>query len=115
MDDTPTVYVVQADSNKDLSDAKRFGNLRAVFSNPHKPYNTINMVNKARDVLDNWLEGDYLLMIGDPVLCAVCMSVVTEVASSVNVLSWDRVVFQYIPQVWHFDEQAEFDFNNSDN
>ena len=107
--ETPTVYVVQVDNNKDLSDAKRFGSLRAVFGNPRKPYDTMSMINKARDVLDNWKDGDYLLMIGDPVLCAVCMSLVCELESFVNVLSWDRNTFQYIPQSWDFDSQLALD------
>lgn len=108
--ETTTVYVVQVDNNKDLSDAKRFGSLRAVFGNPRKPYNTMSMIDKARDVLEDWNDGDYLLMIGDPVLCAVCMSIVSEWESCINVLSWDRNTFQYIPQSWDFDPQMSLDF-----
>ena len=39
-----TVYVVQVDNNKDLSDAKKYGALRAVFGNPRKPYDTASML-----------------------------------------------------------------------
>ena len=108
-EETPKVYVVQVDNNKDLSDAKRFGSLRAVFGNPRKPYNTDSMIDKARHILEDWVDGDYLLMIGDPVLCAVCMSIVCEFEARVNLLSWDRNTFQYIPQCWNFDTQLSFD------
>lgn len=106
-----TVYVVQVDNNKDLSDAKRFGQLRAVFGNPRKPYDTGSMVNTARRVLSEWRPGDHLLMIGDPVLCSVCMSIISEFDSTIDVLSWDRNSFQYIPQRW---EITPDNFNSSD-
>lgn len=102
-----TVFVVQVDNNKDLSDAKRYGALRGVFGKPRKPYNTDKMINKARRVLADWQPGDYLLMIGDPALCAVCMSVVSENHGLINLLSWDRDMFSYIPQRWDFDHAGE--------
>lgn len=97
-----TVFVVQVDNTKDLSDAKRYGQLRAVFGKPRKPYNTSAMVAKARRVLSDWQPGDYVLMIGDPTLCAVCMAVASEREEIINVLSWDRDSFQYMPQRWDF-------------
>jgi len=101
-----TVYVVQVDNTKDLSDAKKYGTLRAVFGNPRKPYDTASMLAKARRVIADWQHGDYLLMIGDPVLCAVCMSVAIEDNYSINVLSWDRNSFSYMPQRWDFNQMG---------
>lgn len=113
MSNDKTVYVVQVDNTKDLSDAKKYGSLRAVFGNPKKPYNTGAMISSARRVLRNWKDGDYLLMIGDPTLCAVCMSIITEDAGIVNVLSWDRNTFQYLPLEWDFD-QGVFEFESAE-
>jgi hypothetical protein len=110
---TRTVYVVQVDNNKDLSDAKQYGALRAVFANPRKPYDTHDLLGKARCVLSNWEPGDYLLMLGDPALCAVCMSVVAENNDVINLLSWDRNTFQYLPQRWCFDSSDD-DFKMAD-
>lgn len=105
-----TVFVVQVDNSKDLSDAKRYGQLRAVFGRPRKPYDTATMVSKARRVLAEWEPGDYLLMVGDPTLCSVCMAVASEQEDVINVLSWDRETFQYIPQRWDFgDMRLDFD------
>lgn len=104
-----TVYVVQVDNTKDLSDARRYGSLQAVFSRPRKPYDTGNMIARARKVLDAWKPGDHLLMIGDPALCAVCMTVVSEQEDVVNILSWDRDSFQYLSQRWDFG-QMELDY-----
>ena len=97
-----TVFVVQADYNKDLSDARRFGNLRAVFVNPRRPYDTRTLIIKAQHVLAQWQPGDHLLMIGDPTLCAACMAVLTEDHDVINTLSWDRNTFRYQPHCWDF-------------
>lgn len=110
----PTVFVVQVDHSKDLSDAKKYGKLRAIFSNPRKPYDTPSLVSKARHVLKEWNQGDYLLMIGDPTLCAVCMTVICDIADNLNVLSWDRNSFQYITQRWDFGDQMAFEFEAED-
>jgi len=108
-----TVFVVQVDNSKDLSDAKRYGQLRAVFGRPRKPYDTSSMIAKARRVLAEWQSGDYLLMVGDPTLCAVCMSVASDHGDIINVLSWDRDSFQYLPQRWDFG-QVNLDFDDFD-
>lgn len=102
-----TVFVAQADYHKDLSDAKRFGALRAVFTNVRKPYDTADLLRKARRALSAYTHGDYLLLLGDPALSAVCLSVICEREGSVNLLSWDRNSFSYVPQTWHFDEFPE--------
>jgi hypothetical protein len=101
-----TVYVVQVDNNKDLSDAKKYGALRAVFGNPRKPYDTTGMIAKARRVMSEWQNGDHLLMVGDPTLCAVCMVVASEQDDIINVLSWDRNSFSYMPQRWDFGQMG---------
>jgi len=109
-DNARTVFVVQVDNNKDLSDAKKYGQLRAVFGKPRKPYDTAGMITKARRVLADWQYGDHLLMIGDPALCAVCMAVTSEQHDVVNLLSWDRDSFQYVPQRWDFGQMGiDFD------
>ena len=105
-----TVFVVQVDNSKDLSDAKRYGQLRAVFGKPRKPYDTSGMIARARRVLKEWVPGDYLLMVGDPTLCAVCMTVASEYDDRVNVLSWNRDTFEFVTQGWDFGQQGvEFD------
>lgn len=108
-----TVFVINADGTKDLSEARKFGKLRAVFENPRKPYDTAKLIAQARFVLQNFEEGDYLLIIGDPTLCAVAMSILLESHGKVNVLSWDRRYFTYAKQEWDFDldEYEEDPFN----
>lgn len=98
-----TIFVVQVDNNKDLSDAKRYGQLRAVFGSPRKPYDAERLVAQGRRVLREYQPGDYLLMLGDPALCGVAMALAAEYHSVVNVLSWDRNYFRYVAQRWDFE------------
>lgn len=103
---TRTVFVVQVDKTKDLSDAKRYGALRAVFGAPRKPYDTDKMVRSARRVLAEFQPGDHLLMVGDPALCALSAALVSEHCSTLNLLSWDRMRFCYVPQRWDLTPEA---------
>ena len=98
-----TVFVVQVDNTKDLSDAKRYGQLRAVFGNPRKPYDPDRLISQARRVIADYRAGDYLLMVGDPALCGAAVALAAEYHSVVNVLSWDRNNFRYQPLRWDFD------------
>ena len=103
----PIVYVVESISSRDLSDAKRYGKLQAVFTNTKKPYDTQFLMNKARTHLEHFTERDFLLFIGDPMLGAVCMSIASEVSPSINCLSWDRQRFEYTATTWHFADYFE--------
>lgn len=98
----PTVYVIQNDNNKDLSDAKRYGDLEAVFFNPRKPYDTNFLLDMAHKVLSKITKYDYILMLGDPALCGVCTAVAREYCDEINILSWDRRSFSYLPLTFDF-------------
>ena len=93
----PTVWIVYADKRKDMTKAETYGTMKEVFSSLGKVYNPDVLISHARHVLDNAQEGDYLLMVGDPTLCAICMSVMLERLNSVTVLRWDRDNLQYVP------------------
>lgn len=96
---TRTVWVVYADKRKNMSAAEKFGELKDVFSSVPRTYNSDKLIEHARRVLSNWQNGDYLLMVGDPVLCGICISVALEFDEyeEVNVLRWDRDNFEYTP------------------
>lgn len=97
-----TVFVCHPNGRLDIRAAEKYGTLRDVFTSVSPRYNTEKMIEHARYVLSTWQEGDHLLMIGDPSLCAVCMAVAAEFDSVINVLSWDRNEFQYVSRRWDF-------------
>ena len=96
------VYVVQNDARKDLRDAERFGQLREVFGNVGRTYNTPRMIEHARRVFADWVPGDSVLMMGDPALCGVAIAVAAEYDNLVNVLSWDKHDYKYVSRAWDF-------------
>ena len=105
------MWIVYKDPYKDFRNARRFGQLKYVFSTPlGRTYHTERMLTYAREVLADWRAGDYLLMVGDPALCGVCMAVVAELDGVIPILRWDREEFQYVPQTWDFD----LDFETAD-
>ena len=97
-----TVFVVYNDTRKNMSAAEKFGNLKDVFTSVGRVYNGDKMIEHARRVLKDWQPGDFLLMVGDPTLCAICMSVALDYDEEINVLRWDRVNFDYVPFVLNF-------------
>ena len=101
---TKTVFVVYNDKRKNMKDAERFGELKDVFSSIGRNYNGDKLIEHARRVLQDWKEGDYLLLVGDPALCAICTAVALEYDAfgEVNILRWNRDDFQYVPLTLNF-------------
>jgi hypothetical protein len=97
-----TVYVVQYDGRKDFSSARKYGQLRAVFNNVRKPYETDALIKMARERMQDMRDGDKILVVGDPTLCGLCMAVAAEMVCTVEVLSWDRMKFDYDLCKWDF-------------
>lgn len=93
----PTVWIVYNDRRKDMSKAEQYGELRDVFSSVGRDYNGQKLIEHARSVLSKAKEDDYLLIVGDPTLCAICFAAMLEQTGIVKVLRWDRDNFQYHP------------------
>lgn len=91
------VFIVYNDSRKDFGAAEKYGQLKDIFSSVGRVYNGDKLIEHARRVLRNWQEGDYLLFVGDPTLCALSLAVALEHEEEVNVLRWDRNNFEYTP------------------
>ena len=97
-----TVYVVYNDTRKNMKAAEKFGVLKDIFSSVGRIYNGDKLIEHARRVLADWQPGDYLLMVGDPSLCAICTAVALEMDEEITVLRWDRTNFEYIPLQLNF-------------
>ena len=106
-----TVWVVMYDPAKDLSDAKQYGELRAVFVKPIYGDNGFDPVAAARSAMKDYQDGDYLLMIGDPMACGIVMEIALDYSDSqrLNVLRWDRRSMSYRPSQLNFTQPEEMD------
>jgi hypothetical protein len=102
---SPTVWVVQTETGrKDLTDAKRFGELRVVF--PRTVYNDddVDPVAIAYKEMREYKDGDYIVVVGDPMLCGVVFDAALNYSETnvLTVLRWDRKMLKYVPYVLDF-------------
>jgi len=96
MVDEPAVcWIVDNSQGKTIKDAARFGTIEHVFTDVNT--NTIDLVEHAREVLADFREGDYLCLIGDPKLFAVCAGVVAQNHPGIElkILQFDARTFRY--------------------
>lgn len=104
-----TVYVVQAHRryNKDtgeyedvhdLSPAAEFGELRYLLTPTAAPWDTDSILADLWDGLGSFSDGDYLLMVGNPVLVGLATAVASEVSGGrINFLQWSGRERSYTP------------------
>ena len=100
----PIVWIVQNDVRKDFTPAETYGTLAEIFYGVSDVTEPEKLVDHTRRVLQNWEPGDYLLMVGDPSLCALCLAVALESdpTGCVTLLRWDRIRKSYHPLVLDF-------------
>ena len=104
-----TVYVVQDHrrydkgtgeyvSVHDLSPAEEFGQLKYLLSPTAAPWATESIINDLWEGLDGFRQGDYLLMIGNPVLCALAAVVACDITEGrIRFLQWNGRERKYTP------------------
>lgn len=97
--DTPVVYVVQDDGNKNLLPALKFGQIETLISGRDAQlYNTGPLVQDLRAKLRGFRAIDYLLLVGDPVAIAIAAAVAAEFSGGkLQLLKWDRQERTYYP------------------
>lgn len=98
-----TAWLVHADRRRDYSAAEQFGEVREVFSSISRDYDPRAAMQHARRVLSTFKEGDYLVMAGDPALCAICVTLVVENHGRCDILRWDKNRLTYSPMSLTFD------------
>ena len=103
MVDEPTVcWIVDNSLNKTIKDAARFGTIEHVFTDIDTK--NIDLVAHAREVLQDYHEGDYLCLIGDPKLFAICVGVIAQNNPGVELkmLQFDTRIFRYEEVILQF-------------
>lgn len=92
------VYVVQAQSNKNLLPAEKFGQLKYLLpEGANITYSGGQLANQLMVRLSKFSDEDYLLLVGDP----AAIGIATAVASHHNqgkfkFLKWDRQEQRYL-------------------
>lgn len=98
-----TAWLVFEDKKRDYSAADRFGDVKIIYSSIGREFYPTAAIEHARRVLSNMREDDYLVMSGDPALCAICVTVAVEKWGRVNILRWDRNALNYSTMQLAFD------------
>ena len=89
------VYIVQDSPGKNLIPAKEFGSFvfllkpREVFISPE---NIVDILFKRMKNIEN---GDYVLLIGDPLAIGLAMLVASELVDMFYVLRWNKHKYEY--------------------
>jgi hypothetical protein len=85
-----TVWIVQVDKRRDYSAAEAFGEIKEIFSSIGRAFDPDGAIDHARRVLSKVNPDDYLVMSGDPALCAISVTVAAEYQNMCNILRWDK-------------------------
>jgi hypothetical protein len=103
-----TVYVVQETMKRnsdgdwrrvhDLTPAAAYGDLEILVSGrQHITLATQPLIREFRDKLRSYNDDDYLLLVGDPILIGIAITIASDInAGRVALLKWDRATSRYI-------------------
>ena len=95
------VWIVYLDPSKNFESARKFGDLRPIFSKMHgSAYDhPQRLLAEARESLKDFTPGDYILMVGDTSLYVLAAMVAAEMSDyqEVNLLRWNRMNVDYMP------------------
>jgi len=111
------VYIIFNDGRRSFHKAEKFGELVTVMDSGYDSEyrRTDVMVNYIKERMAGFSDEDFILMIGEPTLCALVTNVAVELSEtkSVNILRWDKIHMSYIPLMVDFSvvKQSQADFN----
>ena len=95
------VFVVFSDGHRDFYKADVFGKVATVMERGYDSmYRDMDiMVDYIKEKMDTYMDGDYLLMVGEPTLCALVTNIALEFSETkiLNILRWDKIKLDYIP------------------
>jgi len=94
-----TVWVVFNDGNRSFHKAEKFGQLANVVVAPYDKHfrNPKAIPDHVREVMAGYKDRDYLLMVGEPLLCGLVITVAREKSETgrLNILRWDKIEMGY--------------------
>lgn len=101
-EDHSVCWIVDNSLGKTIKDAARFGKIEHIFTDADT--DNIDLVEYAREVLTDFQDNDYLCLIGDPKLAAVCVGVIAQnrPGMDLRLLQFDSRIFRYNEVVVHF-------------
>ena len=106
-----TVYVVQEVQGRNIASASQYGDFEVLLpSNPQIMLSASPSVRRMKKLLQDYKEGDYLLLIGDPAAIGVACSIAAFYnRGKYSILKWDRQEGLYYPVDIDLHQKGEID------
>ena len=94
-----TVYVVQEVPGRNIAGARQYGDFEVLLpSNTQIMFSSGPSVRRMKKLLQDYKEGDYLLLIGDPAAIGVACSLAAFFnRGKYSILKWDKQEGLYYP------------------
>ena len=111
IDNKGNVYVIQEVSRFNVITAQQFGKLIPIFEEGKQIMLSPGpATRKAKNILKDFNDKDYLLLIGDPSMIGLCCSVAAENnRGRYKVLKYDRRTYTYLPITFDLHENNSYD------
>ena len=105
------VYVIQEVSKFNVISAKEYGELTTIFEEGKQIMLSPGpAIRKAKTILKDFCDKDYLLLIGDPSMIGLACSVAAHNnRGKYNVLKYDRRTYTYYPIQIDLNERNNYD------
>ena len=106
-----TVYVVQEVQGRNIASARQYGDFEVLLpSNTQIMLSASPSVRRMKQLLQDYKEGDYLLLIGDPAaICVACSLAAFYNRGKYSILKWDRQEGLYYPVDIDLHQKGEID------
>ncbi len=106
-----TVYVVQEVPGRNIASARQYGDFEVLLpSNTQIMLSASPSVRRMKSLLQDYKEGDYLLLIGDPAAIGVACSIAAYYnRGKYSILKWDRQEGLYYPVDINLHQKGEID------
>tara|TARA_R110000787_G_scaffold136474_1_gene248995 strand:- start:236 stop:589 length:354 start_codon:yes stop_codon:yes gene_type:complete len=105
------VYVIQEVSKFNVISAQGYGNLVPIFEEGKQiMLSPAPAVRKAKTILKDFNDNDYLLLIGDPSMIGLACSIAADInRGKYKVLKYDRRTYTYYPIQIDINERNNYD------
>jgi len=107
-----TVYVVQEVPGRNIASARSYGDFEVLLpsNNTQIMLSAAPSVRRMKKILQDFKEGDYLLLIGDPAAIGVACSIAAFYnRGRYSILKWDRQEGLYYPVDIDLHQKGEID------
>lgn len=105
------VYVIQEVSKFNVISAKEYGELTPIFEEGKQIMLSPGpAIRKAKTILKDFCDKDYLLLIGDPSMIGLCCTIAADVnRGRYKLLKYDRHTHSYFPIPIDIHERNSYD------